>query len=132
MNKSQIETTPRIDPLARPDIVRIALSERATAALLAQGEAFAIVGRGSYPTDTNRMVIFCQPCPMELATAACQILARTHKAVRIKPPAVAAVTPSAPLPPANMPDLRPDATGANSGAVPAIAGQCPAQPSLTP
>ncbi|MCX6875391.1 MAG: hypothetical protein NTW21_16525 [Verrucomicrobia bacterium] len=80
---SPTETT-QADPLAMPGVVRIALSERATKALLEAGKAFAIIGRGSYPSDPARMVIYCQAVPLEVATAACQIPAGTHRAQRIK------------------------------------------------
>jgi len=108
-------------------VIKIILSERATAALLAVGECFQIVGKGSYPTDPNRMVIYCQAVPLSVAQDACRILDGSHRAQRIKPPAVATVTPSASASPANMPDRRPDATGANLDASPAIAGNRPSQ-----
>ena len=78
-----------------PRIIRLALSERASRHLLEAGECFAIIGRGSYPSDPARMVIYCQPVPMATATAACQILAGTHRAQRIKPPASATAKPAA-------------------------------------
>lgn len=85
---------PRVDPLACPNVIRILLSERASRALSETGqECFAIIGRGSYPSDPARMVIFCQPVPMAVATAACGILAGTHRAQRTRPPATA--TPKA-------------------------------------
>jgi hypothetical protein len=82
MNLSE---TDRPDPLAQPGVVRIALSERATAALLEVGEAFAIVARGSYPTAPGRMVIYLLPVPRATAQAACNVILGTHKASRIKP-----------------------------------------------
>ena len=75
----------RLDPLAAPGVIRIALSERATAALLEAGDCFAIVGRGSYPLDAGRMVVYLKPCPLKVATDACLVLAGTHRAVRCKP-----------------------------------------------
>lgn len=83
------ETDFRVDPLAVPGVTRILLSEASSRHLVAQGEAFAIVGRSSFPDQPGRMAIFCQAVPLATATAACQILAGTHRAQRIKPPASA-------------------------------------------
>lgn len=44
------------DPLAQPDVMRILLSEPATAASLEAGECFPIVGKGTNPNDPSRMV----------------------------------------------------------------------------
>jgi len=111
-------------------VIKIILSERSTAALLACGECFQIVGRSSYPDQPGRMVIFCQPCPMELATAACQILDGTHKAVRVKVAAAGTATAPQASDRSDTPDRRPDATPANLDASPTIAGNRPAQPIL--
>jgi hypothetical protein len=81
----QTENSERIDPLAHPNVIRITLSERTTAALLACGECFAIVGRDSYPTDPGRMVIYLQPVPLKTICDASAVIAMTHKAVRIRP-----------------------------------------------
>ena len=66
--------------------VRIALSEVASDALRAAGEAFVIVGRGSYPEAPGRMVIHCLPIPKRQADAACRVAMGTHRAVKIKTP----------------------------------------------
>ena len=78
-------TSDQTDPLAQPGVVRIALSERTTQALLEVGEAFVIVGRGSYPLDAGRMAVYLKPCPLKVAADACKILAGTHRATRCKP-----------------------------------------------
>lgn len=101
--------THRPDPLAHPGVIRIALSERATAALLACGECFQIVGKGSYPTDPGRMVIYCQPCTMQQATAAGQIIDGTHRAQRIRTAPSTSATPE----PVNTPEARPRPSQAN-------------------
>jgi hypothetical protein len=80
-----VEKESQADPLEHPGVVRIALSERATKALLEVGECFAIVARGSYPTDPGRAVIYLKPCSLKVAADACLVLAGTHRAVRCKP-----------------------------------------------
>lgn len=105
--------THRPDPLAHPGVVRILLGEAASKALLEVGEAFAIVGRTSYPDQPGRLAIFCQPCPMATATAACQILAGTHRAQRIKTAPSVNASPAASPEPANTPEARPRPSQAN-------------------
>ena len=103
-----------VDSLAAPGVVRIALSERASLALSETGhECFAIIGRGSYPTDPARMVIYCQAVPTATATAACQILAGTHRAQRIKTPASATAKPAAIVACARVSERSPSATAGN-------------------
>lgn len=92
----EFETRENADPLACPNVIRLALSERASRALSDAGECFAIIGRGSYPSDPGRMVIYCQAVPMAVAAAACGVAMGSHRAVKIK---VAKPTPPAPSPP---------------------------------
>ena len=102
---------PEADPLAMPGVVRLALSERASRALSAAGECFAIIGRGTYPTDPARMVIYCQSVPLATAAAACRILTGEARAVRIMPPKAGKADP-----PATVPDRHPEATAGNVSA----------------
>jgi len=118
-----------MNDIAAP-VIKIILSERATAALLAASECFAIVGKGSYPEAPGRMVIYCQAVPMATATAACQILAGSHRAQRVKVPAAGTATAPQASDRSDTPDRRPDATPANLDASPTIAGNRPAQPIL--
>lgn len=77
---------PNLDP--EPPVrghVRIALSQAASDALLAAGDAFLIVGRGSYPDAPGRMVIHCLPVPKPQADAACRVAMGEARAVKIKP-----------------------------------------------
>ena len=73
------------DPLAAPGVIRILLSEAASAVLSEAGsDCFAIVARASYPADHRRMVIYLRPVDHATAQAACGVLAGTHAARRIK------------------------------------------------
>ena len=108
---SQLIEPSRVDPLAKPGVIRIALSERASRALSETGqECFAIIGRGSYPTDPARMVIYCQPVPLEVAIAACDVLTGKATARRVKPPKAAA-----PASPAITPDRQSAAPQGSTG-----------------
>jgi len=70
--------------------VRILLSEAASAALLAVGDAFAIAGRASYPeADGKRVVIHLLPVPKPLADQACGVILGTHRAAKIREPKLA-------------------------------------------
>jgi hypothetical protein len=75
----------RPETLACPNVTRILLSERASAALLAAGEAFAIVGRGSYPDAVGRMVLYLLPVPKRQADDACAVALGQARAVKPKP-----------------------------------------------
>ena len=104
------------DPLSVPGIVRILLSEKAGAALVACGAwAFVVVSRGFYPDSHGRMVIYCSPCPFDVARDACGIIAGTHRAQRIKTPVSGTATPAKSEVPAIVPDCPPDAPQGNHG-----------------
>ncbi|MEI6606240.1 MAG: hypothetical protein WCP35_13095 [Verrucomicrobiota bacterium] len=102
-------------PLSAEGVVRIRLSEAAGAALAAVGESFVDVSRGFYPDRHGRMVIYCSPCPFDVARDACGIIAGTHRAQRIKTPASGTATPAKPEVPAIVPDCPPDAPQGNHG-----------------
>ena len=107
MNLPDNSDPDRPDPLAARGVVRIALSERASHALTETGKAcFAIVGRGSYPTDPARMVVYLLPVPLRIAQDACKVALGTHAARRIKTPSRANVAQPSPH---RQPD--PQATG---------------------
>ncbi|MCX6879863.1 MAG: hypothetical protein NTW21_39570 [Verrucomicrobia bacterium] len=68
-----------------PGIVRIRLSEAASAALAATGErAFAIACKGSYPDSAGRWVIHAAPIEWQTAVDASRVLLGQARAVRIK------------------------------------------------
>ena len=66
-----------------PDHVKILLSEAASAALLAAGDAWMIAGRAAYPEDGKRVVIHLLPIPKSQADAACRVAMGEARAVRI-------------------------------------------------
>ena len=63
--------------------LKIALGEAASEALKQAGEAFLIVGRGTYPEYPGRMVIHCVAIPKEQADAACRVAMGQARAVAI-------------------------------------------------
>lgn len=76
---------PKPDPLAIPGVVRIRLSETASAALAAVGQgAFIVVCQGSYPDSAGRWVIHAVPIAWQAAKDATAVLLGSHKATRIK------------------------------------------------
>ena len=81
-------------PLSVPGVVRILLSEAAGNALASVGEAFVVVGKGRYPDSNGRMVIYCQPAPLAVVNAACDVAMGKARAVRVKPPKPTSPTPS--------------------------------------
>lgn len=104
------------DPLSAEGVVRIRLSEAAGVALAACGaEVYIVVSRGFYPDSHGRMVIYCSPCPFDVARAACGVVAGTHRAQRIKTPASGTATPAMPVTPAIVPDCPHDAPQGNHG-----------------
>ena len=65
--------------------LRILLSEAASAALLAAGDAFMVAGRGSYPeTDGKRVVIDVVPVDKRLADQAGGVVLGTPRAVKLR------------------------------------------------
>ena len=70
--------------MSDPPIIRIIL-EQSRQLDQAGAEAFALVGRGSYPDAAGRWVIHLSPAAWPAAVAAANVLAGTHKAVKIKP-----------------------------------------------
>jgi len=78
---------PENDPLSVPGVVRLLLSVDASQVLQKSGEAcFQIVGKCSYPAIPDRWAIYLKPCPLEVATAACDVLTGKARAVRVRPP----------------------------------------------
>jgi hypothetical protein len=93
MTLPSIET--QADPLALPGVIRILLGPTASRVLSESGEqSSVVVGRGSYPSDPSRWVIYLKPCSLEVANAACSILAETHTATRIKTASCAIAKPA--------------------------------------
>jgi len=89
------ETGKEIDPLAQSGIVRIRLSEAASAALAAVSEgAFAIACQGSYPDSGGRWVIHAAPIGWQTAIDAGNVLVGSHRAVRVKPAKATAPSPA--------------------------------------
>ena len=82
-------------PISVPGVVRILLSEAAGNALASVGDAFVVVGKGRYPDSNGRMVIYCQPAPLAVVNAACDVITGKARAVRIKPKKLA---PAATIP----------------------------------
>ena len=78
-----------------PGVVRIRLSEAAGNALAAVGDAFVVVGKGRYPDSDGRWVIYCQPAPLAVVNAACDVITGKARVVKIKPKKLA---PSAIIP----------------------------------
>ncbi len=72
-------------PLSVPGVVRILLSEAAGNALASVGEALIVVGKGRYPDSNGRMVIYCQPAPLAVVNAACDVITDKARVVKIKP-----------------------------------------------
>ncbi len=77
-----------------PGIVRILLSEAAGNALASVGDAFVVVGKGRYPDGDGRMVIYCQPAPLAVVNAACDVVTGLARVVRVKPPKPTSPAPS--------------------------------------
>ena len=99
------QPTPPIDPLARPDVLRILLGPTASARLTESGaECFAIVGKVTWPGDASRWAIYLLPVPLAGANAATSVLLGTHRAAPIRRPS-----------PQPTPDT---ATPANTAALP--------------
>ena len=68
-----------------PPLVRILLSRTASDALTATGEqAFAVIGRASYPDDPTRWVIHIAPVSFETAHDACEVLLGTKRAAPLR------------------------------------------------
>jgi hypothetical protein len=111
-----------VDPLAHPNVRRLLLSESASRYLSESGEqCFQILAKGSWPACPGRWVILIAPVPMAVAVAASNVILGTHKAVRIKVPAVGAVpavTPSQAGTRSNTPSTAPAAAHANVSASP--------------
>ena len=82
----EFETRENADPLKQPRIVRIRLSEAASAALAAVGEgAFAVACQGSYPDSAGRWVILSAPIAWQAAKDASDVLLGRATAKRTKP-----------------------------------------------
>lgn len=59
---------------------RILLGQRASAHLTAAGgDAFLVVGKSSYPGDPSRWILHLVPCPMDRASAACEVATGKRK-----------------------------------------------------
>jgi hypothetical protein len=95
-------------PLDHPGVVKIALGRATSDALRDVSEYhLAIISKAdcTAPAEVqDRMVLHVIQLTKELATAVAGVALGTHRAQRIK-----AATPPQPLPPASMPDRRPDA-----------------------
>ena len=98
-NPETCHTNP-LNPSARPGVVRILLSERASAALSATGQSvFALVARDTYPGDPSRWVIILAPCSLKLAQAAERVAMGKATARPIRPTPAPATAPATANPP---------------------------------
>lgn len=76
----------KIDPLAHPQAVRIALDFEQTECLLEYGQTFVVISRETYPGNPERMQLHCLPVPLEVARAAEAVALGKARAVKIKTP----------------------------------------------
>jgi hypothetical protein len=77
--------TARVDPLARPGVTRILLSETQSRELSATGErAFVTISKCTYPGDPSRWQILVSPVDLDVLNQANRILSGESRSVRIR------------------------------------------------
>ena len=76
-----------------PSPLRLVLTEEQSAAIRESGIRFAVMGPGSYPGATGRSVLYLFECAQETAQAACGVALGTHRAAKIRTPAVQPLEP---------------------------------------
>jgi hypothetical protein len=80
---------PKPDPLRRPEVLTLDLTTEQAAQFSGLGEAFAVIGKGSYPGHVGRLCLYALPVPHDVATACCNVALGLARAVKIKPAATA-------------------------------------------
>jgi hypothetical protein len=79
------QATDRIDPLARPGVLKIILAEEQSRLLAASGErAFISVSRCSYPGNPAQWQILVSPCDLNTLNEATRVLRGESRSVRIR------------------------------------------------
>ena len=76
---------PKPDPLRRPEVLTLDLTTEQAAQFSGLGEAFAVIGKGSYPGHVGRLCLYALPVPKAVADAACNVATGSHRATRIRP-----------------------------------------------
>jgi hypothetical protein len=76
---------PRPDPLRRPEVLTLDLTTEQAAQFSGLGEAFAVIGKGSYPGHVGRLCLYALPVPHDVATACCNVALGLARAVKLKP-----------------------------------------------